>query len=193
MKKLARLAATASLVLGLGAPGIVAANSGSIDTTGPDSTNTVEVNEELSHEVQNNNNVNASLNTSQSAHSGSVDATHNTTAHDAGSGEAMNESSVGGSVSIDNGGTSMSPGSSSASDFDGSIENTGPYSSNEVMYSHSSDMTMTNNNTVNFSNNVNQSATSGDVNASRNTTVGHATSGSVENSSTSEFTFDIAN
>jgi len=197
MKKLARIAATASLVIGLGAPGIVAASTGSIDTTGPDSSNAVNVNEESTREVENNNNVSASLSTNQSSDSGAVDVTRNTTSDgDAESGEAMNESSVSGSVSIDNGNGSMgSMGSmgSGAADFDGSIENTGPDSDNEVNYNHESEMTVTNNNSVNFSNSVNQSGTSGDVKVSRNTTAGGAMSGAVHNSSNSEFTFEITN
>lgn len=195
MKKLARAAATAAFVLGLGGPGIVAASTGSIDTTGPDSNNSVDINNDANYEATNNNTVSASVGTSQTAHSGEVDVHRNTTSDgDAMSGEAMNENNVSASVSVDNGGNGgWDLGDLGSGDHEGMIENTGPDSDNEITFDNNLDVTVTNNNNINVSNSVNQTATSGDVNVSRNTTAGGASSGDVSNTSTTEFMFEISN
>lgn len=195
MKKLARAAATAAFVLGLGGPGIVAASTGSIDTTGPDSNNTVDVTNDATYEATNNNNVTASLAATQDAESGEVDVRRNTTSDgDAMSGDAMNENEVSAHASIDNSGNGgWDLGDMSGADHEGMISNTGPDSDNEITFDNTLDVTVTNNNTVNVVNSVNQTATSGDVEVTRNTTAGGASSGNVSNSSTTEFMFEISN
>jgi hypothetical protein len=196
-KRLARAAVTAATVLGLSVPGVVAANSGSIDTTGPDSTNKVSFEHRGEVDIENNNSVNATLNTDQDAESGDVNVKHNTTSDgDAVSGDAMNESMVDATVDIDNSGSwSGMDGCACGGDADhsGDISNTGPDSYNHVEVDTSHEVDIENNNSINFTSNVHQDADSGDVRVEDNTTAGGATSGNVSNTSSSSFSFSISN
>lgn len=76
--------------------------SGSIDTTGPDSKNTIEFKINNRLEVRNDNNVSVNNNNEQSASTGDARVEHNTTGGDATTGSASNTSSTSTSVSISN-------------------------------------------------------------------------------------------
>jgi hypothetical protein len=191
-KRLIRAAATAVTVIGLSVPGVVAANSGSIDTTGPDSDNTVSFTDVSALSVDNKNDVDANLDTDQHASSGDAKVNHNTTGGDATSGDADNENSVDGSVEIDNGSACDCVGEGSGSSS-GDISNTGPDSNNHITNTSSHTVSISNDNDIDFDSDVDQHAYSGDARVEDNTTGGNATSGSVSNTSNTTFSFSISN
>ncbi len=194
MKKLLGLFAAVLVSVGL-TGGLVAANSGSIGTTGPDSVNWVEFAGESDVDVDNDTDVDVSVNTDQDADSGDAEVKHNTTGGDAMSGDAMNESMVEADLSIDNSGSSAAALACGCEDGDheGTIENTGPRSENWILFSGSSNVEVDNHTDVDFTSNVDQDADSGDATVSGNTTGGSATSGSASNSSSTVFTLSVTN
>lgn len=193
MNKAVRVAAATVTTLGMvgGFAGVVGA-SPSISNTGPDSYNKVKSHSSWRQRVTNNNSVGVSNNNPQSATSGDVKVKHNTTGGDAASGAASNTSSFSASVMLTNNTPGTPEGAGSGSN-DGSIDTTGPDSTNVIKNSTSVHSSVTNNNTVSLSNTNSQSATSGSVKVSDNTTGGDATSGDAMNSSTSSFSINIAN
>ncbi len=195
MKKLLGLFVAVLVSVGL-TGGLVAANSGSLDTTGPDSDNTIEFANESEVDVDNYTRVNAEVRTDQDADSGDALVKHNTTGGDAESGDASNESEVSADLSIDNSSANsaaLACACANGSGDDASIENTGPKSSNHITFNNSSSVTVKNDTQVNFKNNVDQDADSGNATVWGNTTGGNATSGSASNSSSTTFSLSVTN
>lgn len=195
MKKLFRYVAVAA-VTGLAVSGAAAgASSGNIDTTGPDSHNVIEFENEYRTDVDNHNNVSGSNNNPQSASSGDAKVYKNTTGGDAGSGAASNESSLSADISIDNSGSTEAALASGngAGDDSAEISNTGPDSYNKVEFENEYKTDVENHNTLSFSNTNTQSASTGNATVSRNTTGGDATSGDASNTSSVDIVFSVTN
>src|SRR5690606_404593 len=118
---------------------------------------------------------------------------------DATSGDADNSSSVSATVMFDNSGSTAAVSEAVAGIGGGGgsatalIENTGAFSENEVEYESDVRIDVDNRNYVDINNTVSQTATSGDAKVKFNTTGGDATSGSVSNTSTSNFTVEVTN
>jgi hypothetical protein len=193
MKKLLKALAAALIGIGLSA-GMAAAQTGSIDTTGPDSNNNIEFKDELDVDVDNKNDAEVRNDVDQDADSGDADVNHNTTGGDATSGDAMNESELSTSATMSNSGVGDlgdwwgGSGSSSAS-----IDNTGPDSDNTVEFNNDTRIDVDNNNYLDVDNDVDQDADSGDADVDGNTTGGDATSGDAHNSSSVSTTVHMSN
>jgi len=198
MNKLLQKLGVSGAVLGLAVTpvGLVSANA-DIGTTGPDSTNKIELRSEARHRVTNNNNLSAENNNPQSANSGDSKVYDNTEGGDAESGSAMNDSFLSVSADVDN--SSASEGAfcgcegGGLGDVDASIERTGPDSYNKIEVKQKSDVRVTNNNNISVTNNNSQSATSGDASVKHNTEAGDATSGDAENVSTTTIDLMVTN
>lgn len=188
----------AAAILGLGLTGsVVMANDATIDTTGPDSKNTVEFDSDFDLDVDNHNNVNGAVNTSQTAATGDAKVNHNTTGEDATTGSAENENETAAEVEIDNSGAwdglcgdcfGLGGG-----DFSAEIHLTGPKSNNSIEYDNDVDVDVDNHNNINLNVNTTQTAVSGDAEVSCNTTGGGATSGDASNSNSSSLVVSVTN
>src|SRR5690606_28615089 len=101
MKRLLRSAA--GVVMGLSLlTGVAAANTGSIDTTGPGSHNKVKATNTVNHRARNNNNVGIHNFNGQHANTGDAKVKWNTTGGDASTGSASNSNSFNASLSLTN-------------------------------------------------------------------------------------------
>jgi hypothetical protein len=199
MKKveIKKLVGASALSLGLvvGVAGFAGASTGTIDTTGPDSDNEIRHESRVELDLRNDNEVDLRNRTTQRATSGDARVRSNTTAGNAASGDATNESVVDALVEVDN--------SSAAGDLSGlvggqgsdtgRIENTGPNSENEVTFENRVEVDIENDNEIDIDNTVDQRARSGDASVRYNTTGGSASTGSASNSSSSIFTVSITN
>lgn len=188
-------AASAGLVLGMAT--FAGATSGSsIDTTGPDSHNSVSHSTRSHVRVQNNNHVSARNTNDQHAYSGDATVTHNTNGGGgATTGEAWNDNSMSARVSVDNSGSGAAAMSAAAmpTSSTGSISNTGPDSRNTITTTASSDVNVTNNNDLCITNNNTQHASTGDATVSNNTNGGSATTGSASNSNSTTLDLTVKN
>ncbi len=199
MKKIIQTtgATVVSVLLASGA--LVGAQSGTIDTTGPDSTNEVSHSAEVETTVENSNTVDASIDTTQDAESGEATVENTTEGGSAETGHAENENTVHAEVMIENGGSGSGDMNSIAdavmnnASSESSIERTGPDSTNTITSDSTVTTTVTNENDIAVTSNVEQTATSGDANVSDSTMGGDATSGDAHNSSSSMFSFSITN
>lgn len=194
MKKLSRVIGVAVLALSLGS-GAVSAATGSISTTGPDSTNQVTVNDEQRSRVNNDNHVRLDNDTYQRASSGRAEVEHNTTGGGASSGDVVNDNLTRATLRLDNtaAATAAVEVSGGLGSVSGSISNTGPDSTNQVTFNSSSSVHVDNDNHISLDNDTHQSAYSGSAEVSGNTTGGSASSGDATNINTSEFTLTIEN
>lgn len=196
MKKLLGLLVAVFAAVGLSG-GLAAANSGTIEETGPDSHNEIKYENESNVDLDNNTTVSANINANQDAESGDAKVWGNTTGGDAESGDADNENEVEATLEIDNSGSSSAALSCACQNggggSDGSIENTGPDSWNKIKFNDTNNVTVSNNTTVSFTSNTNQSASTGDAWVKHNTTGGDATTGSASNSSSSSFSLSVTN
>ena len=194
MKKLLGLFVAVLVSVGL-TGGLVAANSGSLDTTGPDSTNEIRFENESEVDLENNTEVEAQVNTDQDAESGYADTENNTNAGDAMTGDADNMNEVEADLSIDNSGSSASALDCSCvgGDDEGTIDTTGPGSSNEIIFNNNHSVTVRNDTDVDFNSDVNQNATSGNASVSNNTNGGSASTGNASNSSSTVFRLSVTN
>lgn len=194
MKKLLRIAAVVATGVSL-STGVVAAQSGSIGTTGPDSTNKIEFRNRNRLSVENRNHIRATNNNPQSASTGYAGVKHNTTGGSATSGNASNDSMLSATVNLDNSGAlaGASDCGCAGNDSEATIENTGPDSYNKVLFQNSSTTTVKNNNNISVTNNNSQSASTGDASVRGNTTGGDATSGDASNVSTTDLSFTVTN
>jgi hypothetical protein len=184
--------ASLGLVIGLG--GFAAAATGSITNTGPDSQNTVKSKTVNKARVRNNNHLNLTSTTSQSATSGDARTNHNGTGGDATTGAASNTHELTVDATIDNSATTGGLGGAVGSgDDSGTITGTGPDSTNVVKSKTINKLNVQNNNNLTITNSTSQTATSGDAHVNDNTTGGSATSGDVSNSSTTGVTIDLTN
>lgn len=194
MKKILRLAAMTVMAFSL-TTGVAAASTGSINTTGQDSYNKVEVENRRVARVRNNNKVGVGNVNLQLASSGDAKVKKNTTAGGAKSGDVVNESATSTTVRLNNSGSSAAAlGSSSMGGSNsGSIKMTGQGSYNKVEFENKSYTSVKNNNTVGVVNLSVQAAASGDASVVKNTTGGSATSGDVTNVNTTSTTVEITN
>lgn len=189
-------AAVLSLGLVVGLSGFAGATTGTIDTTGFDSTNRIHSETSQRVDIDNDNDLSVRNDNSQRAWSGDAEVRANTTGGDATSGDTSNMNSFDAEVSVDNSasvGDAVAAGAGGAGDNDGSIENTGPESHNSVWFENSSNVDIDNDNDLYVSNHNSQTASSGDATVKYNTTGGNATSGSASNENTTTVRFDVTN
>jgi hypothetical protein len=191
--KILRYAAISLATLGVGM-GVAAADSASIDTTGPHSRNNVDIDNNNQATLDNNNRLRVNNDVDQHASSGDARVSNNTNGGSAQSGDATNDNSLDTSVSVSNGN-----GGGNWSDFfgsggtDASIGTTGPNSNNRIDVDNRNTLRITNTNNVNVRNDVDQRATSGDARVSNNTFGGDATSGDASNTNSTTTSVDISN
>lgn len=193
MKKLLRLLAVSVLSVGL-TTGLAAAQTGTLEQTGPYSTNVVRFDSDYDVDVDNDNDADVDNSNAQSANSGAATTANNTTAGDADSGDASNSNELEVEGTIDNRGVNAAAlhGGNSGSDK-GSIENTGPYSTNRVVFEDDYDVDIDNDNELDVDNSNAQTATTGDATVTTNTTGGDATTGNAKNTNTTSVSFKIYN
>jgi hypothetical protein len=187
--------ASLGLVVGLSG-GLVAAQSGSIDTTGPESDNSIQYETDTEVDVDNHNDLSATNSNSQSADTAEAEVEHNTTGGDAETGSARNTSSFDAEVSVDNSASASfvaDLGGLGGVDFDASIENTGPESDNEVSVESDLDIDIENHSSLSVVSSNTQTATSGDAEVHGNTTGGDAITGDASNESSTSITFEVTN
>lgn len=196
MKKLTRIGAAFALGASL-TTGLAAAQQATVDTTGPDSEVEISAEMETNYDVENNTSLTATNNNPQMARTGDVSADSNTEVDGGGSGDAMNDGSMMGSISVNNSSASDGAGDAFMGAGEGQnveVMNTGPDSEVEVDYEVEMDVDITNNTDIEITNNNRQHARSGDVDVTNNTMAGgDFSSGDASNSSSVEFTFDITN
>ena len=194
MKKLLRVLAAALFGLSL-ATGAVAAQTGTIDYTGPESENVIEFENDTDVDLDNDTDVDANVDTDQEARSGEAKVAYNTTGGDATSGDADNQSDVEADVEVDNSSATKYAfgGGNCDCDEEASIDTTGPYSTNVVTFNNKTDVDVDNDTDVDFDSDVDQEAKTGDAKVWGNTTGGNATSGSASNSSSTVFTVSVTN
>lgn len=194
--RIIRATAVAATSLGLvaGLTNIAGASSGSLNTTGPYSTNTVKSINKANVHASNTNQLYLTSDNMQHSASGSANVSGNTNGGSAGSGAATNTSSFGATVHLTNttpGG--LLGGSLSTPSDTGTITNTGPNSDNSVVSVNKLSVNVTNNNNISLTSNNTQSAYSGSANVSGNTNGGSATTGNASNSSTSTVSLTVSN
>jgi hypothetical protein len=187
--------AAAATVLGLSlTTGIVAADTGNIGTTGPNSTNTVTSTKTDNSHVSNLNAVSAFSHNYQTARTGYAKSSTNTGGGNATTGAAMNSTSLTAAVNVSNPNSGNSGSNGVMASNSGTISGpTGPYSTNTVSSRYTDNSTVMNHNFVNVVSTNSQTATSGDASVDHNTSGGSATSGNATNTSSSNFTFTVTN
>ena len=192
MQKLLRLVAAVTVSLGFVSGAAAAASS--INDTGPDSYNKVKNLSTNSLSIDNDNDVTASNSNHQKAYTGDALVQHNTTGGSATSGDANNDNSFSASVSIDNSGFCGCLGNfGSGADMGGSIDLTGPDSTNVIENKVNNNVRVNNDNDVRVTNTNDQHASSGDATVYGNTTGGDATSGNASNSNDTSLVLSISN
>lgn len=194
MKKLLRVLAAAVLSLGL-TGGAVLAQVGTLETTGPESTNTIDFENENEVTVENTADVDLSNDNSQDAESGEAEVDKNTTGGDAMTGDAANDNEFVVDGMIDNSGANSAAleGNNCGCEGEASITETGPHSENSVTFNNSNTVEVTNDTTLNISNNNSQTATSGDAAVTTNTTGGDAQTGDATNTNHVSISFSVKN
>jgi hypothetical protein len=188
-------AAVLSLGLVVGLSGFAGAASGTIDTTGPRSDNSIRSETSQRVDVNNDNDLNVRNTNNQRASTGDAEVDENTDGGNAETGSAMNENALDAAVTVDNSASTgaLADWGGSGSDNEASIENTGPRSDNSVRFESRSTVNIDNNNDLRVTNNNTQRATSGDASVTDNTTGGDATTGDASNSNTTTIRFDVTN
>jgi hypothetical protein len=192
--RMLRYAAISMATLGMGL-GVAAAQTASIDFTGPDSRNVIDVENDLDVDVDNDNDVDVTNVVNQDATSGDALVERNTEGGDAESGDAENSSDASTDVAISNSGLCdclLGLGGGNH-DWEATIDTTGPNSVNRINLSNDVDIDVDNDNDVDVTNVVDQDATSGDATVRRNTSGGSATTGSASNSSSLSTSVSISN
>jgi ferric-dicitrate binding protein FerR (iron transport regulator) len=194
MKKLLGLFAAVLVSVGL-TGGLVAAHSGSLDMTGPDSDNEIRYENDSEVRLNNNTDLNADVQSDQHAESGDAKVKYNTEGGDAESGDAENENMVEAEVTIDNSGAGAAALACACVDGDGdaTIDTTGPNSSNSIVFSNNHSVHVNNNTSVDFTTDTTQHAQSGDATVYYNTSGGNATSGNASNTSSTVFSLSVSN
>jgi len=198
MKKLRTTLTAGLLSVGLiaGMNGLASAAPGSIDTTGPDSSNHISSTVRSNMRIRNNNHVSVYNHNSQQANTGNATTNHNTRAGSARTGNASNATTLNASMTVDNshaGTNNIMPVSTSSNNLGGSISDTGPDSANSVRSSVVNNVNVTNDNDLHVSNENWQEASSGDATVTDNTTGGSATSGNASNTSSTTLNFRVTN
>jgi hypothetical protein len=189
-------AAVLSLGLVVGLSGFAGATTGTIDTTGPDSTNTIRSDSSYRADVDNDNHLSVRNDNNQDAWTGDARAVDNTTAGDATSGDAMNDNAFEAAVSVDNsasGVAALEGAGVGGGDNEATIGTTGPDSVNRVTFDSTTRVDIDNDNDLYISNDNDQNASSGDATVRHNTTGGSATTGDATNTNTTTVRFDVTN
>ena len=146
--------------------------------------------------VQNNNNLNANVETVQTAKTGNAKVKKNTEAGDAETGDADNVNGLMADVKVENDNSGAGGcGCDDGGDTDVVIENTGPRSRNVVRVGRSGNggRSVQNNNNVNIDNYTDQYARSGNAVVKHNTEGGDATTGDATNENETDVNVDIHN
>ncbi len=182
MKSLLKILAAAVLAISL-TTGLAAAATGTIDTTGPESYNAINHENEVDTDVEVSNDTNVDGEINQEAASGDAKVAKNTNAGDAESGDAENEADAEVVVENDNSDAAGCGCAWDVADNDASIDTTGPHSTNEVNFANKYNYELDIENNTDVNANVNQSAYSGDAGVYKNTNGGSATTGSASNKS----------
>jgi len=191
--------AAAATVLGLSlTTGIVAADTGNIDTTGPGSRNTIRTNLDNRTRVTNHNDIDVNNTNHQTARTGSAQVRWNTHGGDATTGDATNDNQTSADISVDNSASTANLGTFGVGGLGGfdngaSISDTGPGSDNRVDTTVRNNVTVENRNDIDVRNTNNQTATSGNATVSGNTFGGDATSGDASNTNSSQFSISVQN
>jgi hypothetical protein len=185
-----------SLGLVVGLSGFAGATTGTIDTTGPDSRNTIRSDTSYRVDVDNNNDLKVHNDNDQKAWTGEAEVEDNTTGGDAETGAAWNDNAFDAEVMVDNSASvagAMSGVGGGSGDVDATIENTGPDSRNEVRTESRTNIDVENNNNLYVHNDNNQYASSGDASVEHNTTGGNATTGDATNTNSTSVRFEVTN
>jgi hypothetical protein len=188
-------AAVLSLGLVVGLSGFAGATTGTIDTTGPRSDNSIRSETSQRVDVDNNNDLTVHNDNDQRATTGDADVDENTEAGDAETGSAMNENSLDAAVTVDNSASTgaLADWGTNGNDNEATIENTGPRSDNSVRFESRSTVDINNDNNLHVTNNNTQRATSGDATVTDNTDGGSATTGDASNTNSTTIRFDVTN
>ncbi len=191
-------AVIAGLGLTVGVVGAVGAQTGTIGETGEDSTNTVLVNSDTDAHSTKNASVHAENNNAQTAVSGDATVEDGDDDGSALSGEATNNGTAEGTVTVDQGpgggggGPVLSESYVGGGGAEGSISGpTGEGSTNSVEVNKSALLTQEHNANVNIVNNNPQHAESGAATVIGGNDGGTATSGTASNTSNTTFTIGI--
>ncbi len=193
MKKLLSILAAAVLSIGL-TSGAVLAQTGTLETTGPDSTNKVIFENENNVKVDNDADVKLDNKADQDADSGDAKVRKNTTGGDAWTGLAENDTSFIVDGDIDNSGVNEAVlWDDNCCDSEGHITETGPGSTNIVKFDNENRVRVDNDTKLDIKNDVDQDATSGDAEVTYNTTGGDAATGDAVNTSYTEISFTVTN
>ena len=195
MKKLLSILAAAVLSIGL-TSGAVLAQTGTLETTGPESTNEILFENENDVVVDNTADVVLDNTADQTADSGDADVTTNTSGGHATTGHANNDTTYIVEGEIDNSGVNEAAlwsGGDCGCNSEAHITETGPYSENLVEFANTNTVEVTNDTTLEITNDVTQEATTGDASVDYNTTGGDATTGDAVNTSYTEISFTVTN
>jgi hypothetical protein len=192
-KKLLRLTAVSVMALSV-STGVAAANSGSIDGTGRDSTNKVTFADRSEQRVRNNADANLEHNNVQNSTSGDARVHNNETGGDALSGGVTSDSLVSAKANVNNSASSAAAfANGAAADHTGTVSNTGQDSYNSVSFRSHDSVKVSNNTSVNMTNNSTQNTASGKASVTNNTNGGGATSGTVTSLNTTELDLTVTN
>jgi hypothetical protein len=157
--------------------------TGTIDTTGPGSSNTIAKNTVTLVESANTNRLAAALGTNQAASSGDLNANEATKVGGAATGDTKNKNNTSGNVSAANDPrTTVDPPITPTQDMNASIKQTGPNSTNTISNTTTSSVNTSNSNSLVIDPNVGQSSTSGAIDVGAITQIGGgAASGDANN------------
>lgn len=173
--------------------GVAAAQTTTVDTSGPDARVRVDSQNRHRVRVHNHNKVELKNDTKQHASSGDAKVSHNTTGGDAYSGDARNSARLDATATIDNTSSAGAVGGTGGEDVNIDVDTSGPGADVRVDSNNSSHVEVTNRNDVKVDNKVYQNAYSGDATVWGNTTGGDAVSGDASNSSSVKFDLTINN
>lgn len=187
-----------SLGLVVGLSGFAGATTGTIDTTGPDSRNTINSDTSYRVEVDNDNKIKVHNENTQKAWTGDAKVYDNTTGGDATTGDAWNDNAFEAEVVVDNSASTAGAlrgagGAGAGHHHEATIENTGPDSVNRVELDSRTNIDVHNNNELYVSNDNYQTASSGDATVTHNTTGGDATTGDATNTNSTSVRFEVTN
>lgn len=191
----ATAAAVTSIGLITGLTGIAGAATtvGTIDTTGPHSSNVVRNNTSTQVRLNNTNRITATVRNDQRATSGDAYVTDNTRGGTASTGVASNSNTTRGTIDVTNSAPDLGGTSLGDTSFDGLITNTGPYSTNRMTNNVRNTLNVSNQNAITLNTSNTQTAHSGDAVVSDNTRGGNATTGDATNTNSSTFTVTVSN
>jgi len=173
--------------------GFAAASTVTFDTTGPDSHQSVHLNNSNRLNVDNDNSLRVTNSNRQEAETGNVRAHENTSVGGLSSGAASNDNSTATTLSVDNSGSGLGSFDFTPANDTVSMSLTGPDSRNNVTIDNRNSVRVDNDNHITVSNCNNQSAESGNVSASDNTTVGDMSSGDASNTNSTTTSVDLSN